>query len=115
MTEPLLPYYCLQVWFYFLEPWLVMRLRYAGRWFENSLPKPSTSLRQSRCNSQATPNQLISWAPAACIRAHAACRVVRLNVPDASVTTNTSNPSSNADSAGNATHTSVTTPARINC
>ncbi|MNR37143.1 hypothetical protein D3C85_1551360 [compost metagenome] len=49
------------------------------------------------------------------MRLQAAFRVTSLNVPDASVTTNTSNPSSRADSAGKATQTSVTTPAMINC
>ncbi|MCY1310176.1 hypothetical protein D9M70_603430 [compost metagenome] len=38
-----------------------------------------------------------------------------LKVPEASVTTKTSKPSSSADSAGKATHTSVTTPAMISC
>ena len=78
-------------------------------------PRPSMSFRQSRCSSHATPNQLINWAPADSIRDQAAWRVVRLKVPEASVTTKTSKPSSSADSAGKATHTSVTTPAMISC
>src|SRR5690606_39304818 len=84
-------------------------------WFENSAARPSTSLRQSRCSSQATPNQVISWAPAALMRSQAASRVSALKVPEASVTTNTSKPSSSAASAGKATQTSVTTPAMISC
>ncbi|MCY1250910.1 hypothetical protein D9M72_646050 [compost metagenome] len=84
-------------------------------WLENRVPSPSISLRQSRCSSQATPNQLISWAPACDMRSQAASRVIGLKVPEASVTTNTSKPSSRADSAGNATQTSVTTPAMISC
>src|SRR3546814_5048691 len=73
------------------------------------------SLRQSRCSSQATENQFIICAPAAVMRTQAACCTVSLNVPEASVTTNTSKPSANADSVGNATQTSVTTPAMISC
>ncbi len=55
------------------------------------------------------------WRAAGDMRYHAECRVISLKVPDASVTTKTSNPSSMAESAGNATQTSVTTPAIINC
>ena len=73
------------------------------------------SLRQSTCSSHATENQFTNCAPAAVMRAQAACWTVSLKVPDASVTTNTSNPSSSAHRVGNATHTSVTTPAMINC
>src|SRR5471032_3664205 len=73
------------------------------------------SLRQSPCSSHATENQLTSCAPAADMRAQAACCTVSLNVPEASVTTNTSNPSASADSVGKVTHTSVTTPAMISC
>ena len=49
------------------------------------------------------------------MRAQAESRVRALKVPEASVTTNTSKPSSMAARAGKATHTSVTTPAMINC
>ncbi len=79
----------------------------------NKAPKPSISLRQSRCNSPAAPNQVINCAPALLIRCQAASRVKWLNVPDASVITNTSKSSSSADKVGNATQTSVTTPAII--
>ena len=84
-------------------------------WLENNVASPSISLRQSRCSSHATPNHVINCAPACDKRSHAECRVISLKVPDASVTTKTSNPSSMAESAGNATQTSVTTPAIINC
>jgi hypothetical protein len=43
----------------------------------------------------------MSWHPAASMRDHEASRVVLLNIPEASVTTKTSNPSSRADKAGN--------------
>ena len=82
-------------------------------WLENNVASPSISLRQSRCSSHATPNHVINCAPACDKRSHAECRVISLKVPDASVTTKTSNPSSMAESAGNATQTSVTTPAII--
>ena len=49
------------------------------------------------------------------MRSQAECRVISLNVPEASVTTNTSKPSSIAESAGKATQTSVTTPAMMSC
>ncbi|KAG1529541.1 hypothetical protein G6F50_017929 [Rhizopus delemar] len=49
------------------------------------------------------------------MRLQAALRVTSLKVPEASVTTKTSKPSSRADKAGNATHTSVTTPAMSSC
>ncbi len=49
------------------------------------------------------------------MRSQAESRVTSLNVPDASVTTNTSNPSAKADNAGKATQASVTTPAIISC
>jgi len=49
------------------------------------------------------------------MRAQAACRTVVLKVPEASVTTNTSKPSTSADKVENATHTSVTTPAMMIC
>src|SRR3990167_8976298 len=68
---------------------------------ESRLPRPSMSLRQSRCNSQATANQFIICAPAALMRAQAACCTVSLKVPEASVTTNTSKPSARADRVGN--------------
>ncbi len=54
-------------------------------WFEESVPRPSMSLRQSRRRSQAMPNQFISCAPAACIRNQALWRVTSLKVPEASV------------------------------
>lgn len=60
-------------------------------------------------------NQVIIWAPACCMRAMAALRVVLLKVPEASTTTNTSKPSFNAESAGKATQTSVTMPAMTSC
>lgn len=82
---------------------------------DSRLARPSMSLRQSRCNSQATANQFTSCAPAAVMRAQAACCTVSLKVPEASVTTNTSKPSSSAHRVGNATQTSVTTPAMMIC
>src|SRR5471032_2189693 len=82
---------------------------------DSRFARPSMSLRQSPCSSHATENQLTSCAPAADIRAQAACCTVSLKVPEASVTTNTSKPSARADKVGNVTHTSVTTPAMINC
>src|SRR5699024_133726 len=48
-------------------------------WLDKIVANPSTSFRQSRCNSLATANQLISCAPAADIRCHAESRVI--NVP----------------------------------
>src|SRR3989344_8017098 len=84
------------------------------RW-DNRLPRPSMSLRQSPCNSQATENQFIICAPAWVIRFQAACCTVELKVPEESVTTNTSNPSARADNVGKDTQTSVTTPALISC
>src|SRR5471032_1892665 len=82
---------------------------------DSRLARPSMSLRQSICSSQATANQLTRCAPAALMRAHDARCTASLNVPEASVTTNTSKPSASAARVGNVTQTSVTTPAMINC
>src|SRR5260221_496312 len=79
-----------------------------GTCLYNNFPNPSTSLRQSRCNSLATLNQLTSCAPALLMRFHAEYRVISLNVPEASTTAKTSYPACSADNAGNVTHTSVT-------
>ena len=73
------------------------------------------SLRQSRCSSQASPNQVISCAPAL---GHAVpggftgqlVERARGVGDDKDI-----EPSSIAASAGNATQTSVTTPAMISC
>ena len=47
-----------------LALWLVMRFLYAGKCFASRLASPSPLLRQSRCSSQATANQLVMTAPA---------------------------------------------------
>ncbi|EAO52544.1 hypothetical protein RBTH_09164 [Bacillus thuringiensis serovar israelensis ATCC 35646] len=60
----------------------------------SKLPKPSTSLRQSRRHSQATLNQFISSTPLCAIRVSAASATCLLKVPEASVTANTSYPAS---------------------
>ena len=43
--------------------------------------KPSTSFRQSRCSSQAVPNQVISCAPACDMRSQAASIAIRVRPP----------------------------------